>query len=165
MADQIPDLAGLQGLIGTAYRWYADAQHVRADDLLVRSRAGDALGRAAAGLRQAEAAARRAIPAPTRADPFPDQAASRRLADVRRLHDRVLALETRLRGAASLPDRDFTMSHGVDVALRGRLVACDAALIAAAEDVAGALPDDLETVLATLERRIDARAATMQCRA
>jgi hypothetical protein len=164
MADGV-DLAALQALVGSTYRWYGNVGAVRADDLLVRSRAGEALCRAAAALRDSMAAARRAMPTPTRAEPFPDEAASRHLADLRQLHDRVLALETRLRGAGVLPDRDFTASHGVGPALRERLVQCDVALIAAADAAAAAPPQGLPAALVVLEAAMADRAAAMRAHA
>jgi hypothetical protein len=165
MADDGIDLAALRDLVGTAYRWYRDDGCVRADDQLVRSRAGDALCRAASAVRDAIDDARRAMPAPTRAQPFPNAASSRHLADLRQLHDRVLALETRLRGAGVLPDRDFSALHGVGPALRERLVRCDAALIATADEVACATPSVLPTALAALEAVMEERAAIVRARA
>jgi hypothetical protein len=158
MADAAPDLAALQSLNASAYHWYAHPALVRADDLLVRSRAGEALCRAADALARLETEARHAMPAPSRAHPFPTADAARPLQRLRHLHDRIKSLETRLRGGGSLPDKDFSTSHGVSQPLREKLVACDAALIAAADAVAAADPGALEPALGELEQAIDSRA-------
>jgi hypothetical protein len=164
MADAAPDLAALQSLNASAYHWYADPAQERADDLLVRSHAGESLCRAADALARLETEARHAMPAPSRAHPFPTADAARPLQRLRQLHDRIKSLETRLRGGGSLPDKDFSTSHGVSQSLREKLVACDAVLIAAAEAVAAADPGALETALAELGNAIENRAATIRMR-
>ena len=61
------------------YNWYRLDNQMRADDLIVRSRASDNLGGAAARLRDLESRYRRRfIPLPTREHPDPDPRISRR---------------------------------------------------------------------------------------
>jgi hypothetical protein len=161
MADAPADLAALHGLSGTAYRWYAQARHVREDDLLVRSLAGDLLHRAAEALRAEETAQRQALPPPSRQHPFPDADLAARLDQFRLIQARLQALETRLRGAPCLPDRDFSRSPEISAALRDRLVRCDADLLAASGALAGSPPASWGAKLTDLENAIAARGATL----
>lgn len=58
---------------GWGYNFYRTENQLRADDQLVRSKAGSLLGYAVASVSDAESAYRREyLPAPTRAKPFPD---------------------------------------------------------------------------------------------
>lgn len=125
------DLAALRLLTEFGYGFYQNAASARADDLLVRSQAADALHRAAETVAAAIHAAHAALPPPSREHPFPDAAAMAAIRALRALQDRIEALQTRLRGAAALPDRDF--SHVVPTeSVRQELVALDAALLATA---------------------------------
>jgi hypothetical protein len=145
-------LAQLQKLVGAGYNFYRLTDGQRADDLLVRARAADAISRATARVADATTAARRAIPPATRENPFPDPALLAQVAQCRILHARLGALETRLRGPAALPDRDFSHLRASPAHCE-RLVHLDAALLDAAE------APDLETNLDRLEATLDARAA------
>jgi len=61
---------------GWGYNFYRKENQLRADDQLVRAKAGWILGNAAASVRTAEGEYRREfLPGPTRAKPFPDAAA------------------------------------------------------------------------------------------
>lgn len=152
MDEPAHDLAGLQLLLNTPYRFYQDAAAQRADDLYVRSRAADAVAAAAARVAAEAAAARRAIPPVTREHPFPDAAALAGLAELKALQARLAALETALRGPAALPDGDFSRLRAAPERCRA-LVALDAALLQAA------VAADLEQDTARLEAAIAARAA------
>jgi hypothetical protein len=58
-------------LNGYGYNWYRQENQLRADDLVVRERAGHFILEAAKKLQEQESAfARKSLPAPTRANPF-----------------------------------------------------------------------------------------------
>jgi len=145
-------LAALQALTGAGYNYYRDTSRQRADDLLVRSQAGDAVCRAAARVTETAIAARRGMPSVTREAPFPDPALLAQLTQLRELQARLNALETRLRGPAALPDRDFSRLRA-SAQHCDRLVHLDAALI----EAAGA--PDLEHRIDAMNTILDARAA------
>jgi hypothetical protein len=156
--DAVPNLETLRRLNDAGYGFYRDAARVRADDLLVRARAADSLHRTAASLALAEQKLRRAMPAPSREIPFPDPALLATARTLKAFQERIATLETRLRGPAALPDRDFSAIIPTE-GLRHRLVAVDAALLdhaaaveagasAPAEPVFSSLLDTLEQVIA-----------------
>jgi len=128
------DLDGLQLLNQCGYGFYRDPSSARADDLLVRSQAADALCRAAEAVSASIQSAHAALPPLSREHPFPDAAALNAIRKLRALHDRIDVVQTRLRGAAALPDRDFSRVVPSDAA-RQELVALDAALLARAMEV------------------------------
>lgn len=133
-------------LNGYGYNWYRLDNQLRADDLLIRSRASEHLAAALAGLREIEARYRRRyLPPPTREHPDHDP---EHLAMVRRLRaaaERIAAVDTRLRGAAVPPNDKIWMRHRDEVDTLYRLSECDVVLVGAARDLAtliGALPRD-----------------------
>jgi hypothetical protein len=146
------DLDGLQRLNQCGYGFYRDVARTRADDLLVRSQAADALCRAAETVAASIQAAHADLPPLSREHPFPDAAALAAIRTLRALHDRIATVQTRLRGAAALPDRDFSRVVPSEAA-RQELVALDAALLARAVQTGGnaALIGAVETVLAARE--------------
>ncbi len=156
MADA--DLAALRRLNDCGYGFYRNLAQVRADDLCVRGQATDALHRAAALLDAADRAARAAMPQPSREHPFPDPAALAAIRALRALRDRVAVLETRLRGAAALPDGDFSAVVPSE-AVRQELVALDAALLTRADAVAAGAIEALAGALDALETAVAAREA------
>ena len=143
-----PNLAVLQGLHAAGYGFYRDLARVREDDLLVRSRAADALHRATAIVYLAEQRARRAMPAPTREQPVPDPAAMEGIRALKAVQGQLAALETKLRGPAALPDKDFS-SVVPSEAVRLRLVSLDATLLETAQAIEAAAPsvDGLVTAM------------------
>jgi hypothetical protein len=145
-------LDALRKLTDAGYGFYRDTARQRSDDLFVRARAADALARAAARLAEEVQAARRAMKPPTREQPFADPVQAERIARLRVTQVRLASLETRLRGPAALPDRDFA-SVRASPAHCDRLVHLDAALLEAAE------APDVEQRLDALETALDARAA------
>jgi hypothetical protein len=147
-----PSLAVLRKLTQAGYAYYRDTARQRADDLFVRARAADALGQATARLAARLQAARRAMPPATREQPFADPALMTGIAGLRETQARLAALETRLRGPAALPDRDFAKMRA-SAAHCDRLVQLDAALLETAE------APDIEDRLDALEAALDARAA------
>jgi hypothetical protein len=158
--DRAPDLASLRRLNDSGYLYYRDPKRIRADDLMVRAGAADCLHRAAAALARAEQTLRRAMPAPSRETPFPDPALLATARALKAFQERIATIETRLRGPAALPDRDFSAIAPTEE-LRYRLVAVDAALVnhaAAVETGAsGATDAGFGTLLDALEQVIDER--------
>jgi hypothetical protein len=145
-------------LNGYGYNWYKLDNQLRADDLLIRARASEHLGVAVSRLRRMEAAYRRKyLPPPSRAHPDPD---AERLAAARRMRattDRILDIDTRLRGAAVPPDDKIWQRHRDELDSLWRLSECDVVLVGAAKELAGIigeLPLDA-TVDAEAEARID----------
>jgi len=151
-----PSLEILRRLNDSGYLFYRDPARVRADDLLVRARAADCLHRAAAVLSLAEQKLRRAIPAPSRETPFPDPVLLTAARDLKALQERIATLETRLRGPAALPDRDFSAIIPTEE-VRLRLVTLDAVLLDRAAAIEAAAPA-LTTVLDGFEQALADRA-------
>jgi len=124
-------------LNGYGYNWYRIDNQLRADDLLIRSRASDHLEAAAARLREIEGNYRRRwLPPPSREHPDPDPdhlAAARR---IRATAERVLAVDTRVRGAAVPPNDKIWQRHRDEVDTLYRLSQCDVVLVGAAKDLA-----------------------------
>jgi hypothetical protein len=149
----VVDLAALRQLTESGYGFYQNPARARADDLLVRSQAADALHHLGATITAAVQSAHAALPPPSRAQPFPDAASMASIRALRALHDRIEALETRLRGPAALPDRDFSRVVPTEL-VRQELVALDAALLAATTT----LRADPDTVAAA-EAAVTAREA------
>lgn len=152
------NLEALRLLNESGYGYYLVTAQVREDDLMVRNRAADCLHRAAAAVARLEQAARHAVPPPSRAQPFPDPALLAKVRELKTLGERIAAVETRLRGAAALPDRDFSALIPSD-AVRAKLVALDAQLVGHAAAVesgaesAVAVPPLLEALEASIAER------------
>jgi hypothetical protein len=131
-------------LNGYGYNWYRRDNRMRADDLLIRSRASEHLENAVAKLRELETRFRREyLPPPTRARPDPDPrhlAAARRFAQ---LANRVLDIDTRLRGAAVPPNDKIWQRHRDEIETLERLGECDAVLVAGAKELYDCVPDAL----------------------
>jgi hypothetical protein len=157
MTDSPPNLVILQALNEAGYGFYRNLAKTRADDLMVRSRAADTLHRAAARAFLAEQRARRALPAPTRENPVPPAGAMAAIRELKALQERMARVETRLRGAACLPDRDFSTIVPSEE-IRHRLVGLDAALLEQA-DAVEAHADAAETLLDALDATIGRRSS------
>jgi hypothetical protein len=127
---------GVMLLNGYGYNWYRLDNQMRADDLLVRSRASEHLESAAARLRDLEGRYRRKyLPPPTREHPDPDPqhlAAARRF---RAVTDRILEIDTRLRGAPVPADDEIWLRQRGELEAVQRLGNCDVVLVARAKEV------------------------------
>ena len=126
--------------------------------MLVRSRASEHLERAAARLRDLEGRYRRKyLPPPTRERPDPDPHHLSAAQHFRAVADRILEIDTRLRGAAVPPDDKVWQRQRGEVETLQRLGNCDVVLVARAkelvETVAG-LPADVRIDQA-IEQQID----------
>jgi hypothetical protein len=125
-------------LNGYGYNWYRLDNQLRADDLLIRSRASEHLAAAVSRLRDIESRYRRKhLPPPTREhpDPDPDHLAAAR--QIRGIAERILDTDTRLRGAAVPPNDKVWQRHRDELDSLWRLSECDVVLVGAATDLAG----------------------------
>jgi hypothetical protein len=145
-------------LNGYGYNWYRLDNQLRADDLLIRSRASEHLGTAVSRLRTIEARYRRKfLPPPTREHPDPDPDHLAAIRQVRAIAERILDLDTRLRAAAVPPDDKIWQRHRDELDSLWQLSECDVVLVGAARDLANIiaeLPSDA-AVDPTAETRID----------
>jgi len=93
-------------MLGYGFNFYRAENQLRADDLLVRQKAGASLGQASARLEKlALEFQRTCIPAPTRQQPYPSPDLMERLNALRAMRQRVLDQESFLHGM-SAPAQD-----------------------------------------------------------
>jgi hypothetical protein len=149
---------GVMLLNGYGYNWYRWDNQMRADDLLVRSRASEHLESAARRLRDLEGRYRRKyLPPPTREHPDPDPQHLAAAQHFRAVADRILEIDTRLRGAAVPPDDKVWLRQRGELDTLQQLGKCDVFLVADAReltDVVAGLPADVG-VDPAIEQRID----------
>ena len=145
-------------LNGYGYNWYRVDNQMRADDLLVRSRASEHLESAAARLRDLEARYRRKyLPPPTREHPDPDPQHLVAARQFRTVAERILEIDTKLRGAAVPPDDKIWLRQRGELKTLQRLGKCDVVLVAGAKELAGLVaevPADVG-IDPEVEQRID----------
>ena len=133
---------GVMLLNGYGYNWYRLDNQMRADDLLVRSRASEHLEGAAAQLHDLEGRYRRKyLPPPTRAHPDPDPHHLATAQQFRAVADRILEIDTRLRGAAVPPDDKIWLRQRGELETLQRLGRCDVVLVADAKGLVGVIAD------------------------
>ena len=149
---------GVMLINGWGYNWYRLDNRMRADDLLIRERAGAYLAEASARLRDLEGRYRRKfLPPPSREHPFPEPdhvAAARRFREV---EDRIGDIETRVRGAAAPANDKIWERHRDELDTLERLGRCDALLAAGSKglgEAVAALPAGVALDPAA-ERQID----------
>jgi hypothetical protein len=129
-------------LNGYGYNWYRLDNQMRADDLLVRSRASEHLENAAARLRDLEGRYRRKyLPPPTRARPDADPQHLAVAQQFRAVADRILEIDTRLRGTAVPPDDKIWLRQRGELETMQRLGKCDVALVADANGLVSVVTD------------------------
>jgi hypothetical protein len=127
---------GVMLINGYGYNWYREDNQMRADDLLIRSRASEYLERAAARLREREARYRRAhLPPPTREHPDPDPQHLVAVRQLRAAVERILEIDTELRGAAVPPEDKVWRRHRGEIDMLRRLGECDAILVGGAKAI------------------------------
>jgi hypothetical protein len=129
---------GVMLLNGYGYNWYRQDNQIRADDLLIRSRASEHLESAAARLRDLESRYRRKyLPPPTREhpDPEPEHLAAAR--QFRAVAEQILEIDTSLRGAAVPPEDKIWQRHRGEVGTLQQLSECDVILVAGAKELNG----------------------------
>jgi uncharacterized protein YjiS (DUF1127 family) len=124
-------------LNGYGYNWYRTDNQARADDLLVRQKAGYFLNLAASKLLEAETAyQRKYLPPGTREQPFPPPdkvAAHRRL---RELRQAILSTEGAVRSLPVPPTDKIWQRHRQEVATLKRLTNADVGLVGASKQLA-----------------------------
>ncbi len=135
--SQNPVVQRLQVLLsGGGYNFYDKANLARADDLLVRQRAGSALSEAARHLQTLEAEYRHAfLPPATRDQPFPPAEAMEKLRGLTRLAERLRGLESDIRGMAAPAQDKFWGRLRQEVSLLNALIAFDDGLVQQSADM------------------------------
>ena len=149
---------GVMLLNGYGYNWYRLDNQMRADDLLVRSRASEHLASAAARLHDLGGRYRRKyLPPPTRAHPDPDPQHLATAQQFRAVADRILEIDTRLRGAAVPPDDKIWLRQRGELETLQRLGRCDVALVGDAKGLVGVVANlDAEVGIdSAIEQQID----------
>lgn len=127
---------GVMLLNGYGYNWYRAENRMRADDLLIRSRASEHLGNAVSHLRELEAGYRRKyLPPPTRQHPDPDPQHLASARQFRAVEARLLEVDTRLRGGAVPTDDKIWRRHRREADTLPLLCQCDAILVGAAKEL------------------------------
>jgi hypothetical protein len=156
-------------LNGYGFNWYRLDNQMRADDLLIRSKASENLAAACTRLRALEAEFHQAyLPLPSREQPFPDAAKLQAAARIRHLQDRIAAADTKLRGAAVPIDDKIWARHRDESQTLARLIHFDTILIGStaeiAKSVAGQTIESIATpeIKADVERRVAMLEAALQ---
>lgn len=128
---------------GWGYNFYKHENQLRADDQLVRAKAGWILSNAAAGVDAAESEFRREfLPPPTRAKPFPDATAVASAQQLERLAKDIRAVANRL-AELPVPENDrMTQRFREEASTLQGLIALDEQLVG-----------QCELLRSTLERR------------
>jgi hypothetical protein len=149
---------GVMLINGYGYNWYRQDNQMRADDLLVRSRASDILAVAVARLRDLEGRYRRKfLPPPTREHPDPEPSHLAAVRQFRAIEERIGDVDTRLRGAAAPANDKIWQRHRSEVDTLQRLGECDVLLVGGAKelsDLVAGLPADA-AIEPAVERQID----------
>ena len=155
---------GVMLINGYGYNWYRLDNQMRADDLLVRSRASEHLGSAVARLRELEGRYRRKfLPSPTREHPDPDPEHLAAARQFKAVEERIGELDTKVRGAAVPPNDRIWQRHRDEIDTLARLGTCDVLLIGGAKqlvDTIAQLPADA-AIAASAEQQIDADLARL----
>jgi hypothetical protein len=150
---------GVMLINGYGYNWYRLDNQMRADDLLVRSRASEHLGTAIGRLRDLEGRYRRKfLPSPTREHPDPDPRHLAAARQFRAIEERIGEVDTRVRGAAVPPNDKIWQRHRDEVDTLAKLGNCDVLLIGGAKQLAdfvATLPADIPVDMAS-EAQMDA---------
>jgi len=149
---------GVMLINGYGYNWYRLDNQMRADDLLVRSKASDNLAAALTRLRELEARYRRTyLPPPTREHPDPEPTHLAAVRQFRAITDRIGEVDTRVRGAAVPTNDKIWQRHRSEIDTLAGLGNCDVLLVGGAKELAdlvAALPADA-AIDPTTEQQID----------
>jgi hypothetical protein len=117
-------------MLGYGFNFYRIENQLRADDLLIRQRAGASLGRAAARLDQlAQEFQRTCMPAPSREHPTPPAESMERLNALRRLRQRVMDQNALLQGMSAPAQDKIWRRLRDEQALLEALLQADIALV------------------------------------
>jgi hypothetical protein len=119
---------------GWGYNFYKVENQLRADDLMVRSKASWLLGEAASAVSVAESDYRREfLPAPTRAKPFPDAAAVASAQKLEKLHREMIALEQFLHQLPAPENDRMTQRYRLEAPTLAKLIQFDSLLVGQCE--------------------------------
>ena len=154
-ADELEQIA-INLFYGWGYNFYKVENQLRADDLMIRSKAAWLLGEAATAVSTAESDYRREfLPAPTRAKPFPDAEAVASAQKLERLHRELVALEQFIHQLPAPENDRMTQRYREERATLKRLVEIDTTLVGHADflrqTVAGQTASELLENLALIE--------------
>jgi len=155
---------------GWGYNFYREENQLRADDQLIRRKAGELLGQAHDALCKAESEYRRVnLPPPSRAHPFPDAGAVTSAQTLERLAHDISALKARI-NAMPVPEGDrMTQRYRQEGETLKSLIASDEQLAGQSELLRQALDGrDGQGVLDNLpllHEGVAAISATLQARA
>ena len=135
--SQNPVVQRLQVLLsGGGYNFYDKANLARADDLLVRQRAGHSLGEAATRLRALETEYRQVyIPPVTRDNPMPPAETMAKARGLTRLADQLRGLESDIAGMAAPAQDKFWWRLRSEVSLLNALIAFDDGLLQSSSQI------------------------------
>jgi len=119
---------------GWGYNFYRQENQLRADDQLVRAKAGWLLGVAAASVMASEGEYRREfLPAPSRAKPFPDAEAVAGAQKIERLAKAIMALASKMTDQP-VPENDrMTQRFRQEAATLAALISIDEQLVGQCE--------------------------------
>ena len=154
---------------GWGYNFYRKENQLRADDQMVRSKAGSLLGEAMAKVGAAESDYRREfLPPPTRAKPFPDAEAVDSAQKLERLGKAIGAVEAQLQHQP-VPENDrMTQRYRQEAPTLAKLIEFDERLVGQCEllrkTVSGADASGLLKSLSDLEAGLDAIKETLRNR-
>jgi cell division septum initiation protein DivIVA len=119
---------------GWGYNFYKRENQLRADDQLVRERAGWILGNGAASVESAESSYRREfLPPPTRAKPFPDAAAVAAAQQLERLAKAIRVLANRMTELPTPENDRMTQRFREEASTLEALLAVDEQLVGQCE--------------------------------
>jgi hypothetical protein len=123
-------------MLGYGFNFYRTENQLRADDLLIRQRAGTSLGQAAAHLEQLSQQFQRiCIPAASREHPYPPAELMERLNKLRRLRQRIMDQTSALHGmSAPAQDKIWQRLRNEQILLH-TLLQADIALLQLAAEV------------------------------
>ncbi len=123
-------------LSGGGYNFYDKANLARADDLLVRQRAGHWLSQAAGRLRELETEYRQSyLPPVTRDQPMPPADAMAKVRGLTRLAEQLRGLESDIRGMAAPAQDKFWWRLRSELSLLNALIAFDDGLLQSAAQI------------------------------
>jgi hypothetical protein len=155
VVDQLRALLGAYG-----YNLYDRKNRARADDLLVREKAAEALAEAATALRSLRTAYhRRFVPPPSRESPSPPPEHLAALQEMARLQERLADLETRVRGMPVPTQDQIWERFRREGTLLNQLLLADYSLIAPSQELRQTIqsltPPEWLPAAEAIEGRID----------
>jgi hypothetical protein len=132
-ADELEQIA-INLFNGWGYNFYKVENQLRADDLMIRSKAAWLLGSAATAVSSTESDYRREfLPAPTRAKPFPDAEAVASAQKLERFHRELTALEQSLHQLPAPENDRMTQRYRLEAPTLARLIQADSMLVGQCE--------------------------------